>query len=133
MREPAWAPDGKRLAVVYLDRIWTMQPDGREGASSTGSPAVEREPAWSPDGRRIAFAADRGRGFDIYVVTCPAAVTPAASCPSAWPMLEGDERSPSWTPDGPLVFAHRGHPATRSGISSSSIPARRCQKRMPCA
>ncbi len=35
LREPTWAPDGKRLAVVYLDRIWTMQVDGREARELT--------------------------------------------------------------------------------------------------
>ena len=69
MRDPSWSPDGKRLAVVVLDRIWTMQPDGREGSELTKTPGIEREPAWSPDGKRIAFAADRGDGFDLYVVT----------------------------------------------------------------
>jgi gamma-glutamyltranspeptidase len=107
MRDPAWSPDGKRLAVVVLDRIWTMQPDGREGAELTKTPEVEREPAWSPDGKRIAFAADRGTGFDLYVVNAHGGI------PERVAMLEGDERWPSWTPDGRLVFANRGTDATQ--------------------
>ena len=62
---------------------------------------IERDPAWSPDGRRIAFAADRGEGFDIYLV----AVTGGA--PERLTFLPGDERWPAWTPDGRLIFAHR--------------------------
>jgi gamma-glutamyltranspeptidase len=102
MRDPAWSPDGKRLAVVVLDRIWTMQPDGREGSELTKAAAVEREPTWSADGKRIAFAADRGTGFDLYVVSSH------GGNPERVAMLEGDERWPSWTPDGRIVFANRG-------------------------
>jgi gamma-glutamyltranspeptidase len=101
LREPAWAPDGKHLAVVFLDRIWTVLPDGREAHELTRIPGTEREPAWSPDGKRIAFAADRGSGFDVYVV--PA----RGGAPQRITTLEGDERSPSWTPDGRLVFSYR--------------------------
>src|SRR5918992_2211444 len=101
LREPAWSPDGKRLAVVHLDRIWTMQADGREAKELMRGAGAQREPAWSPDGRRIAFAADRGDGFDIYLV----AVTGGA--PERLTFLPGDERWPAWTPDGRLIFAHR--------------------------
>jgi len=107
MRDPAWSPDAKRLAVVVLDRIWTMQPDGREGAELTKAAGVEREPAWSPDGKRIAFAADRGDGFDLYVVNSHGGV------PERVAVLEGDERWPSWTPDGRIVFANRSSDTTQ--------------------
>jgi len=101
LRDPAWSPDGRRLAVAVLDRVWTMQPDGRNGAELTTTPGLEREPAWSADGRRIAFAADHGDGFDLYVVSAQGGV------PERVAALEGDERWPSWTPDGRLVFANR--------------------------
>ena len=102
-QEPAWAPDGRRIAVSALDVVWTMTPDGRQPRPLV-TPAlagVERDPAWSPDGTRIAFAADRGTGFDLFVATVKdGAVTPVTALP-------GDERWPSWTPDGRLVFARR--------------------------
>src|SRR5687767_1335864 len=85
VQEPAWASDGKRIAVSYLDRIWTMTADGKQARAVTqalkpSSPqdlktsgpqdhVIEREPAWSADGSKLAYAADRGDGFDIYVVT----------------------------------------------------------------
>src|SRR6186713_3429437 len=62
MRDPAWAPDGKRLAVVILDRIWMTAPDGRDARELTRVAESEREPAWSFDGKRIVFVADRGDG-----------------------------------------------------------------------
>src|SRR5688500_2440625 len=80
VQEPAWSADGKRVAVSYLDRIWTMTADGKQARAVTqalkpSSPqaqnesVIEREPAWSGDGTKLAYAADRGDGFDIYVVT----------------------------------------------------------------
>lgn len=107
VQEPAWSPDGKRVAVSYLDRIWTMTAEGRQAKSITAADpaAIEREPAWSADGNRLAFAADRGEGFDIFVVAMKNGA--AAGAPVAVTAMAGDERWPSWTGDGRLVFAHR--------------------------
>ena len=30
VQEPSWSPDGKRIAVSYLDRLWSMTPDGKQ-------------------------------------------------------------------------------------------------------
>ncbi len=132
MRDPAWSPDGKRLAVVVLDRIWTMQPDGREGTELTRILAVEREPAWSPDGKRIAFAADRGKGFDLYVVNVPGPQSRQAAqgVPEPVAVLEGDERWPSWTPEGRLVFAHRASDTTQWDLFEID-PGLSIDKRIP--
>ena len=107
VQEPAWAPDGKRIAVSYLDRIWTMTAEGRQAKAVTTSESstIEREPAWSPDGTRLAFAADRGEGFDVVVVALKNGA--ATASPVSVTKMAGDERWPSWTADGRLVFAHR--------------------------
>ena len=57
------------------------------------------------DGSKLAFAADRGEGFDIFVVSLKNGI--AAGTPVAVTTMAGDERWPSWTADGRLVFAHR--------------------------
>jgi gamma-glutamyltranspeptidase len=107
VQDPSWAPDGRRVAVSYLDRIWTMTPDGKQAKALTANGAglvIERDPAWSPDGARIAFAIDRGNGFDLFAASVR---TGEAEPITAMP---GDERWPSWTPDGRVVFAHRAPP-----------------------
>ena len=109
LQDPAWAPDGKRVAVSYLDRIWTMSPEGRQPKALTaGGADIEWDPAWSSDGTRIAFASRRDNGFDIYWVSA------AGGTPIPVTTMPGDERWPSWTADGRVVFAHRGAPPARS-------------------
>ena len=120
-QEASWSPDGRRLVVSFLDRLWVMESDGRRAAplAATDSGQVERDPSHSPDGQWVAYAADAGRGFDLYVAPAPKAVPPggarasagaAAAAPVRVTSLPGDERWPSFTPDGRLVFAHRAAP-----------------------
>ena len=111
LREPAWSADGKRLAVVFLDRIYTSAPDGRGAKALTpDSGAIQREPAWSRDGR-IAFAMDTGDGFDIHMID--RSPKGPRHVPLRVTNLAGDERGPAWTPDGRIVFAHRAATGTQ--------------------
>ncbi|MCC7184777.1 MAG: TolB family protein, partial [Acidobacteria bacterium] len=109
MRDPAFAPDGRRIAVSWLEHVWTMTPDGRDAkrvVTTQGEWISERDPAWSPDGKHIAFAADTNGSFDVYIA--PATGGAARKVTS----LPGDERWPSWTRDGRLLISHRdGGPA----------------------
>ncbi len=104
VREAAWAPDGKRVAATWFETIWTMSPEGRDAKRLVVKPEdwiVERDPAWSPDGKSIAFSADTNGQFDLWVA--PAAGGTARRVTS----MPGDERWPSWTRDGRLLFSHR--------------------------
>ena len=104
VREAAWAPDGKRIAATWFETIWTMTPEGRDSRRLVAKPpgwAAERDPIWSPDGKSIAFSASTSGQFDLWVA--PAAGGVARRVTS----LAGDERWPSWTRDGRLLFSHR--------------------------
>ncbi|HVL67717.1 MAG TPA: gamma-glutamyltransferase [Vicinamibacterales bacterium] len=104
VQDPAWAPDGGRLAFSFFDQIWISAPDGRAArALRAGATATERDPAWSPDGRLVAFAADAGSGFDLFIAT------PDGRTVTQLTSGVGDDRWPSWTRDGRLVFSRRAH------------------------
>jgi TolB protein len=56
---PAWAPDGRRLAVVLGRSLYVMRSDGsrRRLLAKGGQLSFAARPVWAPDGRRIFFAA----------------------------------------------------------------------------
>lgn len=63
--EPAWSPDGSRLAMAletgyHLD-IYTVGRDGSTPTNLTQHPSQDFWPVWSPDGRFLAFVSDRVR------------------------------------------------------------------------
>ena len=52
--EPAWSPDGTRVAFADGRGIASIAPDGSSSLRLTAT-AGDHAPAWSPDGSKIAF------------------------------------------------------------------------------
>ena len=96
--EPAWSPDGSKLAFTS-DRdgnsdIYVMGADGSAPMPLTSDPASDYSPAWSPNGAAIAFTSDRGDGYSrIYVMS--------ADGSSPMPLTLGVD--PAWSPDGSKI------------------------------
>ena len=69
--EPAWSPDGKRVAFTsYRDgnaEIYVMNADGSQPRRLTQHATSDNAPAWTPDGR-IVFRSMRNRWANFYVM-----------------------------------------------------------------
>ena len=69
-RQPAWAPDNRRVAFQgYAEGTWhiyVINADGSGLRALTSGPFDDREPSWSRDGNRIAFSSDRSGNYDIF-------------------------------------------------------------------
>ena len=68
VNDPAWSPDGLRIAFVRGNDIWVMNADGSGQRRLTSGAAHDRAPNWSPDGRTIAFDQRVGSIHEIYVM-----------------------------------------------------------------
>jgi dipeptidyl aminopeptidase/acylaminoacyl peptidase len=76
--DPAWSPDGLRLAFTAPDGLWIITPEDDTGARIVDANAprtgahrqypIFSRPRWSPDGTRIAYFAARGDQRWIEVV-----------------------------------------------------------------
>jgi len=70
-RQPAYSPDGKRVAFASnrsgnLD-LWTLELDSGALQQLTDDEAQDWDPAWSPDGRHILWSSDRGGHLEIWM------------------------------------------------------------------
>ena len=93
---PVWSPDGEQIlyrsdAMGYGHEAWVMNVDGSGTKRRLTDESNDiRSPAWSPDGMQIVYAANRGDGFNLFVVDVDGGV------PRAITSLPGDERGSTW-------------------------------------
>jgi Tol biopolymer transport system component len=98
-QEPAWSPDGQRIAFSRSGDIWVVNADGSGLLRLTPEGShVDRSPAWSADGTQILWSSSATGTYDIWRMqadgTAPAAV--GASTPEA-------EDQPVVSPDGSRI------------------------------
>jgi TolB protein len=84
--DPAWSPDGARIAYVVRAKgkhdLWVMDADGANQRQLSETGAC-RAPCWSPDGRYLAYLAADGNAFDLWAMPAPARLPPDAPTPAA--------------------------------------------------
>ena len=113
-RQPAWSPDGTRIAFqAYWDgnyHVWSVAPDGSGLRRHTSGPFDHREPHWSPDGERIALSSDRAGGYDIWTLGV------ADGSISRVTDAGGSEYGPAFSPTGDRVAYAAAGDAEAAGI-----------------
>jgi Tol biopolymer transport system component/TolB-like protein/tetratricopeptide (TPR) repeat protein len=103
--DPAWSPDGQRLAVdaswAGPRRLWLLDAQGRnpQQVTTDASEAVDHlRPRWSPDGARLVFKNVERTKFDVRVVD-------VASKRLGWVTDDAlQDVDPAWSPGGRFIF-----------------------------
>jgi Tol biopolymer transport system component/predicted Ser/Thr protein kinase len=96
--EPAWSPDGRRLAYCDFQDLWVVDADGAGPARRvTDSRATSRDPSWFPDGKSLLYTSWRDGTVALWTLHVGSGtsirVTPGT----------GPERQPSLSRDGTVV------------------------------
>ncbi len=100
--QPAWSPDGRRVAYTALHaggnmELYVMDADGSNKRRLTDHPQPDDAPAWSPDGKQIVFRSYRDRHANLYVIDADGGhLRRLTDTPS-------DKGKPHWSPDGSRI------------------------------
>jgi Tol biopolymer transport system component len=99
--EPAWSPDGSRLAYVTEEggqpQIFVARADGSGAVNLTNSDFLERNPTWSPDGQQLAWTRVDQNQHSIWTMKADGSGATRISDPTV--MCS----NPSWSPDGKTI------------------------------
>ena len=101
--DPAWSPDGQRLAFVRgcglpTAEIYVMNADGSHLVRRTQG-GYSNRPSWSPDGKRIVFSSFAEGSLGLFVLSADDDGSTATLILN----LPGWDAHPAWSPDGAKI------------------------------
>ena len=94
--DPAWSPDGQKIAYIRAQDLWVMNADGSDQHKVANFKPDLRDPGWSPNGQRLIFATE-SRGEDIWTIKAD------GSKPRQVTKTKQAEFQPSWSPTGKRI------------------------------
>jgi serine/threonine-protein kinase len=116
---PAFAPDGRRVAVSIFEGgtsdIWTYDLSTSILSRLTSSRELASSPVWTPDGRRVAYV-DRGAGRSIWWVDVD-----GGRPPEKLASLSDPVRSLTFSPDGNYAVVNVGASTIASAGTASLV------------
>jgi Tol biopolymer transport system component len=105
-QEPAYSPDGKKIAFRSNRSIngnwdiWVVNVSGTPKLTQiTNNLADDQDPNWSPDGKRISFSSSRSGNWDIWSVSS----TGTEMNPVNHTNRPANDRRPAYSPDGARI------------------------------
>ena len=100
-KDPAWSPDGTRIAFASNRdgkyELYVMRSDGSALERLTLNDDSDERPSWSPDGTKLAFMREHAGVTDIYTIDV------ATRREQLLTPEPGSDSEPAWSPDGTRI------------------------------
>lgn len=117
--QPAWSPDGTRIAYVRERRngratIWVMQADGSGKVRVTSKHRSYWEPSWHPNGTELVVSGRVPHTYndELFSVTVVAPIPR----PVVLTDIPEDPHHPQWSPDGSRIAFTAFNPLGSVGV-----------------
>jgi len=102
---PAWAPDGRVIALTLSKGgnpdIYSLRVGTSDFRQLTNNRGIETDPSWSPTGREIAFTSDRSGSPQIWVMSVEGTNARRLSFGGSY------DTQPRWSPRGDTILFTR--------------------------